>query len=78
MHRSRFWSQNSLEIANTIKNWISFNLREREKNTSNDLTSLFAFFYPYLVTKTAMRASKKLTQKVTIDCLMNAILHQFF
>ena len=41
-------------MANTITNSISLNFRESEKNekvTSNDLTSLFAFFYSCLVPK---------------------------
>ena len=66
MHRSQFWPQNSLQMANTIKNWISLNLRECEKNekiTSNDLTSFFAFFYSCLVTKTAVRASKNSSKR---------------
>ena len=32
MHRFQFWPQNSLQMANTIKNWIRLNLRESEKN----------------------------------------------
>ena len=65
MHRSRFWPQNSLQMANTIKNWISLNLQESEKSekiSSNDLTSFFCIFYSCLVTKTAVRKSKKLVK----------------
>ena len=39
-HRSRFWPQNYLERANTIKNGLVLNMRKSEKNetiTSNDL-----------------------------------------
>jgi hypothetical protein len=52
-------------MANTIKHWISLNLRESEENekiSSNDLTSFFAFFYSCLVTKTAVHASKNLSK----------------
>ena len=31
MHRSQFRPQNFLQMANTIKNWISLNFRESEK-----------------------------------------------
>ena len=61
MHRSQFLSQNSLQMANTIKNWISLNFRESEKNekvTRNDLRTFFAFFYSSLVTKMTVGTSK--------------------
>ena len=60
MHRSQFWPQNSLQMANTIKYWIRLNFRESEKNekiASNDLTSFFVFDYSCLVTETAVRVS---------------------
>ena len=54
-------------MANTIKNWISLNLRESEKNekiTSNDLTSFFAFLYSCLVTKNGCARIKKLVKRL--------------
>ena len=65
MHRFRFWPQNSLQMANTIKNWISLNLRESEKNekiTSNDLTSFFCIFLLMFSNKNGCACIKKLVK----------------
>ena len=48
-------------MANTIKNWISLNFREsekNEKNTSNDIKSFFV--------KTAVRASKNFSKFINV------------
>ena len=66
MHRFRFWPQNSLQMANTIKNWISLNLQESEKSekiSSNNCTSFLWVFYSCLVTKTAMGTSKNSSKR---------------
>ena len=65
MHRFRFWPQNSLQMANTIKNWISLNLQEsekNEKNTSNDLTSFFLHFLVMFSNKNGCARIKKLVK----------------
>ena len=65
MHRSRFWPQNSLQMANTIKNWISLNLQESEKSekiSSNDLTSFFLRFLLMFSNKNSCACIKKLVK----------------
>ena len=60
MHKSQFWPQTCLKMANTIKNWISLNFQESERSeriTTNDLT--ISFFYTCLVTKTTVQATKR-------------------
>ena len=52
-------------MANTIKNWISLNLRESEKNekiTSNDLTSFFCIFLLTFSNKNGCACIKKLVK----------------
>ena len=74
MHISQFWPQNSLQMANTIKNWISLNLREsekNEKNTSNDLTSFFYIFLVMFSNKNGCAHIKKTRQN--IDGIFSAI-----
>ena len=65
MHRFRFWPQNSLQMANTIKNWISLNLQEsekREKISSNDLTSFLRVFLLMFSDKNSRAWIKKLVK----------------
>ena len=52
-------------MANTIKNWISLNLWESEKNekiTSNDLTSFFCIFLLMFSNKNTHGHIKKLVK----------------
>jgi hypothetical protein len=66
MLKFRFWHQNSLGMANIIKNLIILNLKESGKNkkiASNVLTTFFVCFYSYVVTKTAVRASKNSSKR---------------
>ena len=65
MHRFQFWPQNSLQMANTIKNWISLNLQESEKSekiSSNDLTSFFVRFLLMFSNKNSRACIKKLVK----------------
>ena len=49
MHRSQFGPQNSLQMANTIKNWISLNFRESEKSEKNPAMICQFFFCIFLL-----------------------------
>ena len=65
MHRSRFWPQNSLQIANTLKKCISISLQESEesKKTSNcDLTSFLCVFVHLISNKNSHACIKKLVK----------------